>query len=435
MMKIEFEKLLRRKALVALTVLALTAVYVWLAFYGIRDTFSGVSLGYFWENAEYRQWKMSQETALVDEAWIESIKADYKAFVDANMLSPEDMENNIAKKKEAGFQIDYTAEEALKDPYNFDYAFGILTDDALYSREMEYTYLEAFHTYIPLAENPVQYMHDSYDTSNYYREKDGGISYADYMGYSKGQQADYWNFIDSTYGDLELVIGYSLGWDVLCSVMQYLPFTLGMALIVILGNVFSQEQTANISPILRATKQGRSQLLRRKLGVGAVIATMLWLVFQLVMLLAVALTYTLRGAACTAACYNGLPSIYGLPWLRFYLTQCVFSYFGTLVFALFVCCMSSVLKLRLSMPVNLVLTVITGFPIDRFCYGDQAFSLLDKLRALSPAQLMASYPTLQVYQSYEFGQIIIQLPYMMAFAAIVETILMLIFLRHREGGK
>ena len=32
MMKIEFEKLLRRKALVALTVLALTAVYVWLAF-------------------------------------------------------------------------------------------------------------------------------------------------------------------------------------------------------------------------------------------------------------------------------------------------------------------------------------------------------------------------------------------------------------------
>ena len=76
MMKIEFEKLLRRKALVALTVLALTAVYVWLAFYGIRDTFSGVSLGYFWENAEYRQWKMSQETALVDEAWIESIKAE-----------------------------------------------------------------------------------------------------------------------------------------------------------------------------------------------------------------------------------------------------------------------------------------------------------------------------------------------------------------------
>lgn len=435
MIKIEFEKLLRRKALVVLTVFALAAVYVWLAFYGISNTFSGVSLEYFWEDAEYRQWKMSQEAALVDEAWIEAIKADYKAFVDANRLSPEDVEKNIAKKKEAGFQIDYTAEEALNDPYNFDYAFGILTDDAYYSREMEYTYLEAFHTYIPLAENPVRYLHDSYDDTNYYWEKDAGISYADYMGYSKGQQADYWNLIDSTYGDLELVIGYSLGWDVLCSVMQYLPFTLGMALIVILGNVFSQEQTTNMVPILRTTKQGRSQLLRRKLVVAAVIATTLWLVFQLVMLLAVSMTYTLRGAACTAVRYSGLPSIYGLSWLRFYLIQCAFSYLGTLVFALFVCCMSSVLKLRLSMPVNLVLAVVTGFPINRFCYSDQAFRLLDKLRALSPAQLMAAYPTLQVYQSYEFGQIIVQLPYMMAFAIAAETIGMCIFLHRREGGK
>ena len=435
MIKTEFEKLLRRKALVVLTVFALTAVYVWLAFYGISDTFSGISLEYFWEDAEYRQWKMSQETALVDEAWIEATKAEYQAFVDANMLSPEEVEKNIAKKKEAGFQMDYTAEEALNDPYNFDYAFGILTDDAYYSREMEYTYLEAFHTYIPLAENPVQYMHDSYDASNYYWEKDAGISYADYMGYSKAQQADYWNFIDSTYEDLELVIGYSLGWDVLCSVMQYLPFTLGMALIVILGNVFSQENTANMVPILRTTKQGRSRLLWRKLVVAAVIATTLWLVFQLVMLLAVSLTYTLKGAASTAVRYSGLPSIYGLSWLRFYLIQCAFSYLGTLVFALFVCCMSSVLRLRLSMPISLVLTVITGFPIDRFCYSDHAFSLLDKLRALSPAQLMAAYPTLQVYQSYELGQMIVQLPYMMALAIAAETILMLIFLHRREGGK
>ena len=102
MIKTEFEKLLRRKALVVLTVFALTAVYVWLAFYGISDTFSGISLEYFWEDAEYRQWKMSQETALVDEAWIEATKAEYKAFVDANMLSPEEVEKNIAKKKEAG---------------------------------------------------------------------------------------------------------------------------------------------------------------------------------------------------------------------------------------------------------------------------------------------------------------------------------------------
>lgn len=434
-MKFEFEKLLRQRKLVTLVTLALVAVYVYLAFIGSYDTFSGINLEYFWENENYRQRMISQETELVDKAWIESLKADYKAFIDENMLSPEEVEENIAAKKAEGFQIDYTAEEALSAPYNYDYAFGILPGDAYHSNEMENIFLEAFNTYIPLAENPVQYIHDSYEAANYLWEKDAGISYADYMGYSEAQQADYWNFIDSTYAEQELTVGYSLGWDVLCTVMQFLPFTLGMALIVVLGNLFSQEQTENMVPILRTTKHGRSKLLWRKLGVAAVIATNLWLVFQLAMLIAVFLSYTLRGAGCTAMCFDGQPSLYGLTWIQYYLIQCAFSYLGTLVFALFICCMSSVLKLRLSMPINLVITLLTGIPLNHFCYSDQAFKLLDKLRAITPAQLMAAYPTLQVYQSYEFGDVIIQLPYMMAVAIVVETMLMIFFLHHREGER
>lgn len=434
-MKFEFEKLLRQRKLLIIVTLALIAVYVSLAFYGSYDTFTGFSVEYFWEDEEYREFRMSQETELVDEAWIENMKAEYKAFVDENMMTPEEITEHIAEKKAEGFQIDCTAEEAIADRYNFDHAFEILSSDAFYSRQVENTYMDAFKIYIPLAEDPVQYMHDSYEASNYFWEKDAGISYADYMGYSKNQQADYWNFIDTTYPNQELVIGYSLGWDVLCSVMQFLPVTLGMALIVVLGNLFSQEQTDHMLPILRTTKNGRSRLLRRKLGVAVIVASGLWLLFQLAMLIAVSLSYTLRGAGCTAMSYDGQPSLYGLSWIQYYLINCGFSYAGTLVFALFVCCMSSVLKLRLSMPFNLVLTLLTGIPLNNFCYADQAFKLLDKLRALSPAQLMASYPTLQVYQSYEFGGVIIQLPHMMALAIVLEAILMLLFLHRREGGK
>lgn len=434
-MKFEFEKLLRQRKLLIIVTLALIAVYVSLAFNGSYDTFTGFSVEYFWEDEAYREFRMSQETELVDEAWIENMKAEYKSFVDENMMTPEEIAEHIAKKKAEGFQIDCTAEEALADRYNFDHAFEILNADAFYSRQVENTYVDAFKIYIPLAEDPVQYMHDSYEASNYFWEKDAGISYADYMGYSKNQQADYWNFIDTTYPDQELVIGYSLGWDVLCSVMQFLPFTLGMALIVVLGNIFSQEQTENMIPILRTTTYGRSRLLRRKLVVSAVIATGLWILFQLAMLVAVSLTYTLRGAGCTVMSYDGQPSLYGLIWIQYYLINCGYSYAGTLVFALFVGCMSSVLKLRLSMPLNLVLTLLTGIPLNNFCYSDQAFKLIDKLRALSPAQLMASYPTLQVYQSYEFGSVIIQLPYMMTLAIVLESILMLLFLHRREGGK
>lgn len=433
-MKYEFEKLLRQRKLLIIVTIALIAVYISLAFSGSYDTFTGFSVDYFWEDEEYREFQMSQETELVDEAWIENMHAEYKAFVDENMMSPEEIAEHISAKKAEGFQIDCTAEEAIADQYNFDYAFEILESDAYYSRQVD-TYVDVFNIYIPLAEDAVQYIHDSYERSNYFWEKDTGKTWWEYMGYSDSQWPDYWNLIDTTYEDLELTVGYSLGWDVLCSVMQFLPFTLGMALIVVLGNLFSQEQTDNMLPILRTTKNGRSRLLRRKLRVTVIVASALWLLFQFAMLIAVSLTYTLRGSNVTAMCFSGAPNLYGLSWLQYYLINCVYSYLGTLVFALFVCCMSSLLKLRLSMPINLVLTLLTGIPLNNFRYADQAFKLLDKLRAITPAQLMASYSTLQVYQSYEFGNAIVQLPYMMAFSIIVEAILLTLLLHHREGGR
>ena len=434
-MKYEFEKLLRQRKLLIIVTLALIAVYVFLAFSGSYDTFTGFSLDYFWEDEEYREFRMSQETELVDEAWIENMHAEYKAFVDENMMSPEEIAEHIAAKKAEGFQIDCTAEEAIANCYDIDYAFEILKSDAFYSRKMEDTYIDVFNIYVPLAEDPVQYIHDSYEQSNYFWEKDTGMTWWKYMGYSDTQWTDYWNLIDSTYEDLELTVGYSLGWDVLSSVMQFLPFTLGMVLIVVMGNLFSQEQTDNMLSILRTTKNGRARLLRRKLGVAVLVASALWLLFQFAMLIAVSLAYTLRGANVTAMCFSGAPNLYGLSWLQYYLINCVYSYMGTLVFALFVCCMSSLLKLRLSMPINLVLTLLTGIPLNHFCNADKAFKLLDKLRAVTPAQLMASYSTLQVYQSYEFGKAIVQLPYMMAFAIIVEAILLTLLLHHREGGR
>jgi hypothetical protein len=46
---------------------------------------------------------------------------------------------------------------------------------------------------------------------------------------------------------------------------------------------------------------------------------------------------------------------------------------------------------------------------------------------------MEAYPTMQVYQSYQFGNIIIPLPMMMVAAIVIETVVMLLFLRYREG--
>lgn len=417
-MKYEFQKIFRQRALIFLTVVGLVAVYVFLAFRGSMETLCGTSISYFWADEDYRQYQMLQATEAVDETWIESMKEEYKAFVDANMLSSEEIRDRLASWEGESM----TVEDVLRDPYNVQNAGFVLEEDAFFSPEMEYRYFAAFNNYIPLAEDPVEYI------QNYYEP-----DVIPLLEYTDAQQADYQERIGEMYPDFQLTIGYSLGWDVLCGVMQYLPFTLGMALIVVLGNLFSQEHSAEMAAILRTTKNGRKKLLHKKLIAVIIIATGLWLIFQFAMLLAVSLTYTLQGGECTVMLFSGLPSFYGLTWHKFYLAQSLFSYFGTLVFALLVCCMSSLLKLRLSLPIQLVLTLWAGAVIDKFCYTDKAFGLMDKLRVLMPAQLMEAYPTLQVYQSYQLGSLMIPLPVMMAVAIVIEAAAMIRFLNFREG--
>lgn len=434
MLKFELQKLTRQRVLIVLVTLALTIYYIFMAFYGSFNTFSGGALRSFWENDGYRQFQMSQEAAVVDEAWIAELDAQYRAFVDANMLPPEKVQSNIDAWKAEGLMIEFDAREALENRYNIDYAVGLLPTQTYHSMVMEYIFFEAYHIYIPLATDPVGYMRQEYDAYGSIITEETGFTYGEYLGYSEAQMADYWKTIETYYPDMEMVVGYCFGWDVLCGVMQYLPFCLGVALIVVLGNLFSQEQTTGMTPILRTLKNGRRKLLRAKIIAALTVSSALWLFFQLAMLIAVALTYGLDGASCTAMQYQE-PSIYGLSWLEFYLIQCTFSFFGTQVFALFVCCVSSLLKPRLAMPMNLVLTLLTGQDLAAFDYSDPAYSTLDKILMLSPAQLLASYPTLQIYQSYEFGSVIIQLPYMMAFAIAAEVIVMLAILHRREGGK
>lgn len=79
-MKYEIEKLLRQRKLYMIVTVLFLAVYVYLAFSGSYDTFSGYSLEYFWNNEEYRQQMMSQKTEWVDEAWKEKTIESYRTY-------------------------------------------------------------------------------------------------------------------------------------------------------------------------------------------------------------------------------------------------------------------------------------------------------------------------------------------------------------------
>ena len=59
----------------------------------------------------------------------------------------------------------------MRDPYNFDYAFAILPDEVYQSKKMRKIFYARIPIYIPLAENPVQYLRDQYDSENAHLER------------------------------------------------------------------------------------------------------------------------------------------------------------------------------------------------------------------------------------------------------------------------
>lgn len=79
--------------------------------------------------------------------------------------------------------------------------------------------------------------------------------------------------------------------------------------------------------------------------------------------------------------------------------------------------------------------LLTGQPMEKFQLWECAFSLIDKVQTLTPVQLMSAYTTLPIYQSYKFGNILVQLPYVTVAAISAELFLMLFFLKRRAGGK
>ena len=72
-------------------------------------------------------------------------------------------------------------------------------------------------------------------------------------------------------------------------------------------------------------------------------------------------------------------------------------------------------------------------PIGNFDYEDKVFKWTDWLRALTPAQFLASYPVFQVYQSFVFPTGVLRLPWMMGLAMAVETGIIFGILRGKEG--
>ncbi len=425
MFRFEFDKFRRQRLFLAAAVLTLLLIYLLSAFGGIGMMAEWKwNLNTFWNDKEYHREVLSRKAETIDSAWIQKVQEEYHAFVDENRRTDEEirlfMNEWYGESGPAAGEDAPEYESVIADPYNYSYAYLVLNEDAYYSNRLEY-FDEAFRFYIPLAQDAPACLRDRWE-------------HEENTGYSRRQLSDREQLADSVFENFTPVTGSSCGWDVLICAGQNLPYTLGLALLAVLCTSFSTERAFSMRPLLRTARKGRNRLAAVKLARAWLITTILWGIFQFSILITAALAYGLEGADVTVM-YLAVPSIYGLSNLQYYLIQTVFSYFGTLTFGLFVCLLSCLLPLRVSLPLGLVFTLITGYPNQSFAFSDQCFDLWEKIAALSPAQLMSAFTTLQTYQSYDIGICLIRLPAASAAAIAAELIVMAVLIFRMEGGK
>lgn len=425
MFRFELEKFRRQRLLVGLITLLTLVLYLCTAFRG-TEIMAGWSQQAYWNDTEYRQSLRDQPVRRADAVWAEQVRTEYHAFVEENRRSDSEIRSFMSQfydeQWSAGGHEAPDVDGVISDLYNFDNAMEVLTDEAYHSHRFE-EFSSIFQIYLPLSQKPAEYVRRCLAQS----EED--------TSYSARQLAQRDRLVDRIYRDFTPTMGSACGWDVLVSVGQWLPYLLGLALLVALCTSFSAERAASMTPLLQTSRYGRRRLVNIKLARVWLLTTALWLLFQSAMLVTVALAYGLSGWSVTVMHTMGCPSFYGLSNLEYYLIQLAFSYLGTLAQALLICLLSCLCSVRLSLPLGLTATLVAGYPNYRYSFADQCFSPWQKLTALTPAQLMGAFTPLQTYQSYDVGICILPLP-LAAILALTAEITVCVALLHRlEGGK
>ncbi|MDO5291771.1 MAG: hypothetical protein Q4F05_03370 [bacterium] len=366
------------------------------------------NMEYIITHKDYYEQLKTEQAGVVNEAFKEQLFENYKKFVDANLKPELNLDGTIMYEG-----IEYTVKDIL---YDWDHEYLILTEEAFNSTERDLFY-DALAS-VEKAKDP-KGMLIEYDPLHNYKGK---------------ELEDYLKCMDTYVKDQEIVSGFHFGWDVLVSINGKLPITLGLLLVVIFSGIFGNEKTYGMDAHLLTSKHGRKRLIRAKLVYVTLVSTVLWAVFQLMVIAYTAYKFGLEGANCTVL-DAFFPCPYGVTYLQYYLLQLTVSFLGTIFFSLIICVLSSLFKRRIALGFGALYLLMTGLTInDKFQFGDetQIFHLVDKIKVLQPTQLMGAFNTFQMYVGYTIGPVVIRLPIMSYLVIIVGSVLCIVFIRWHE---
>lgn len=332
-------------------------------------------------------------TTVMDVTFEKQLLKEYKEYVDEEMRSDEEIIYELSQ-----YDFDETLESVLANRYNPMYS-GFVFSDALKEGNNRLTqYFEP--RFSELDEIPS--LKESLNENRKQEPYNQSYGYLSDSDFKEMKELFEKNVINEPY-----LRGTSLGFDMLTSNMQFLPFVLGTLLVICFYGMFGSEKVKKTDTIILTSKEGKRKYIFSKITTVLIVCTVSWIVFQLTNLIACYFRYGLEGGQTSVYTFF-TPSPYGFNYLELYLKQLLVSYMGTLTFGYGIALVSQLLRPIPTFTLSMVVLLITSWlqPYSLSGY----VSNISEMMLLLPNQMMGAYNTYLLYLPYSIFGFSINLP-------------------------
>lgn len=402
------------KPIVLAIIIGVLLMDILMIFFGKFQTEPTHGMPYSKEKVVQIQKEKSCFSGVIDDKWIQDVKNTQDDILNNpnNQVSGEERKRITEKLLEEGLTEDYINSS--------DSVYRFVKEEVLHSREF-------------------QNLEDPMVSSGFYdaaKKKGGQLAeyYRITYGGAKGQ-ALAWK-AEEMYGYLsneyKAYYDYSWGWSRLHAMQIYLPFTVGMLLVVVLSPMFSNEYSSKMDSLILSSKQGKSKLIKAKMIAGYSIAILSWLSIQIINIIIIFSVFGINGWKAFMQNWYHNPSPYGFSYLTSYCIVSAISFVGLLFLTSMILFISSKSKsIYTALIISAGIILMTKVNIHIFS-GVATQNILMFL----PTNILIAVNYFKTFETfYIFGKVIMA-PYMVAVVASVLSVLLgasayLSFKRHQ----
>ncbi|MBU3195966.1 hypothetical protein KPL26_04700 [Clostridium algidicarnis] len=351
-------------------------------------------------------------SGVIDDNWIQDVKNTQNNILNNsnNQVSGEERKKITQKLIEEGLTEDY-----INSP-NSVHLF--VKEEVLDSREF-------------------QSLEDPMVSSGFYdaAEKKGKEIADDYRinyGGSKGKALSWkaeemYGYLSNEY---KAYYDYSWGWSRLHAMQIYLPFTVGVLLVVALSPMFSNEYSSKMDSLILSSKQGKSKLIKAKMIAGYSIAILSWLSIQIINIIIILSVFGVNGWKAFMQNWSHNPSPYAFNYFTSYCIVSAISFVGLLFLTSMILFISSKSKsIYTSLIISAGIIIMPKINIHIF-RGVATNNILMFL----PTNILIAVNYFKTFEAfYIFGEVIMA-PYMVAVVASLLSMLLgfLAYLRFKR---